>query len=127
MSVLIMVVACAAAARSFAEQQSLMMTDPPIEIIINNPIPNSQGPRMPAFIPISGVVDDALNAAILSFSYNCGTVSVEMINSEDGSLVETVVEGVGTVMIPFSLTPGYWTVTLTLESGVVYQGHFELD
>ena len=82
---------------------------------------------MPAFIPISGVVDDALNAAILSFSYNCGTVSVEMINSEDGSLVETVVEGVGTVMIPFSLTPGYWTVTLTLESGVVYQGHFELD
>ena len=127
MSVLLLVVTCAATARSFAEQRSLLMTDPPIEIIINNPIPNSQGPRVPAFIPISGYVDDDLDVAFLTFSSNIGTVTVEMTNLDDDNTLETEVIGSGSVVIPFAFTPGHWTVTFTLESGAVYQGHFEID
>lgn len=124
MSILLGIVTCAAAARPFAENYSIN-NDPPVEIIIESSTTN-QGPRMPARIPISGVIDNGLNAAVLSFAYNCGTVSVEMVNTEDGTTLDEEVEGVGTVMIPFNFTSGYWTVTFTLENGAVYHGYFEI-
>ncbi len=126
MSVLLMVVTCAAAARPFAELSSSRDDEVVIEIEYENESEESEGPRMPVRIPISGVIDNGLNAAVLSFAYNCGTVSVEMVNTEDGTTLDEEVDGVGTVMIPFNFTTGYWTVTFTLENGAVYHGYSEI-
>ena len=127
MSFLLLVVTCAATAMSFAESNPVH-DDPPIDIIINGPgSENGLGPRIPVLIPVSGCVDTVLGAAFFSFSSPCGTVTIEMENLNDGSLLETEVNGTGTVVIPFAFSSGFWTVTITLESGAEYTGYFEID
>ena len=102
-------------------------TGDPIPIIIiqeNDDLDNNS--RGPVGGPISGYVDPDFEVVVLSFTQSCGTVQISFSNQTDGNYYSTSVNGSGTVVIPLSITSGYWTVTFTLSSGAVYLGQFTI-
>lgn len=95
-------------------------------IISRPPSQGSNGNRSTDPILISGYVDSGLSIAVLFFSNPCGTVEIEFCNLTTGYEYETSVNGEGCVIIPLSLSSGYWSVSFTLTTGVEFIGEFVL-
>lgn len=117
----IMAIACAAAARPFAEQPRTGGDGTPI-IINTLPIPGPNSPRTP--VPISAMVEGS--AVYVTFTDNLGDIDYELVNHTTAETVSGEVEGSGLVRIPFSGNPGFYSITFTLESGMQYYGVFNL-
>ena len=89
-----------------------------IEIKDGNPV---GVPRMPSVIPIQGVVSGS--TIYLSFTDDLGLIAVELSESVNGLILQTVVDSSYlSAAIPFSGAPGEYYITFTLPSGAEYIG-----
>ena len=98
--------------------------DDPIIITFPPPPPGPGGNR--SIAPISGYIDLGLEAAVLTFSSPSGMVTVCFDNNTSGYSFQGVVNGSGSVVIPLSLSSGFWIVTCIFPDGTVYYGEFEI-
>ena len=98
--------------------------DDPI-IIFPTP-PPGDGNRSPSIVPISGYYDTLAGAIVISFSSPCGQVGLRFDNMTNGDYYETSVNGSGTVILPFSFSPGLWRITFSLADGSVLHGEFSV-
>lgn len=95
----------------------------PTVIVIKTTGENGLIPRSPALIPLQGVV---LGYSIyLTFFSDLGVVGVTLEEAAYGQVIHTVVDAsLPYATIPFSGDAGDYTITFTLEDGVVYVGSF---
>lgn len=86
----------------------------------------SSAPKAPSTVRLKAYYD-CVSSEIVVSARNAGTsirVSVENLVSGESSLFS--ISGNSVSYLPISGTTGYWLLTFTLESGVVYTGHFTL-
>lgn len=90
--------------------------------------PGPDGPRSPAFIPISAYYDSSVSSVLLSFKSNLGEIEVEVLNSSTGGYSSTFVDTQFLYSaIPITLGSGHYIITFTLPSGQQYQGEFDVN
>ena len=84
------------------------------------------GPRSSASIPIRGML---LGGTIyLSFSSNLGEVEVSVSEAAEGLIMSTVVDSSTlSAILPFSGSPGEYSITFSLSSGDEYDGSFVIE
>ena len=97
--------------------------EPTVVVIVNSDIGN--GPRSQSSVPITAcVISDTI---YLSFSSDLGEVDVVLEESSEGVILQTSVDSSTlSAIIPFSGAPGEYYITITLPSGAVYEGQFEI-
>lgn len=97
-------------------------------IIINPGISDDNNggiPRLPSIVPISGFVEDGV--IHLNFSGDLGNVSVVIEHSDFGIILQTIVDGSNPdAIIPFTETPGEYTIYFTTSGGNSYIGWFSI-
>lgn len=99
--------------------------DGPVVIRIKNGGIDDGGPRVPALVPIQGIIVDS--RIYLYFSSDLGDVDVTLEEATCGSIMHTVVDASSPyATIPFSGDAGDYTITFTLENGAEYVGSFLL-
>ncbi|MBO7604453.1 MAG: DUF3244 domain-containing protein [Bacteroidales bacterium] len=102
-----------------------LQSDGPITINVKVGDGGYEGPRMPALIPIQGLVHS--DTIYLSFSFDLGDVDVILEEATSGTVLHTVVDASSLyATIPFSGDAGDYTITFTLENGAEYVGSFLL-
>lgn len=89
--------------------------------------PGPDGPRSPAFIPISAYYDSLVSSVLLSFRSNLGEIEVEVLNSTTGGYSYTLIDTQFLYsVIPITLGSGHYIIIFTLPSGQQYQGEFNV-
>ncbi len=84
---------------------------------LGTPVPNRSS------VPIGGSVSEGI--IYLSFSDNLGVIAVELSESVNGLILQTVVDSSYlSAAIPFVGAPGEYYITFTLTSGAEYIGTF---
>ena len=103
----------------------LAKTDPEAIIIVHQPSDPPDGPR--SLSPSIEAYYETDSLCVYATLSNAGTsVSVEFVNNTTDETAVYVISGTGSSVLPISGTPGYWTVTFTLENGQVYFGAFSI-
>ena len=89
--------------------------------------PGPDGPRSPAFIPISAYYDSLVSSVLLSFRSNLGEIEVEVLNPTTGGYSYTLIDTQFLYsVIPITLGSGHYIIIFTLPSGQQYQGEFNV-
>ena len=84
----------------------------------------STSPRMPSATHIAASYVFALDSVYANLSNAGDIVEVEFNNCTTGEHYSFEVPGNGLSVMNIGNSPGWWTVCFTLQSGVVYAGHF---
>lgn len=87
---------------------------------------NTNRPRVPSATRIEAYFNDETSSVELYLTAAGETVCIALDNAHTGESGATVVPGNGLSEIPFSASAGLWTITITLENGIVYQGCFTI-
>lgn len=83
-------------------------------------------PQAPALRLFSAFVDTDSNALFVSSRYDVGEVSATIENTTAGDIYSYTFDSADTALLPINCTAGFWTITLTLDSGSVFVGEFQL-
>lgn len=83
-------------------------------------------PQAPALRLFSAFVDTDSNALFVSSRYDVGEVPVSVENLSTGEYYEYLFDSSEMAILPISCTEGFWRITLTLDTDVVYVGEFEI-
>lgn len=100
--------------------------------IIGVPIHSNDGrspsgrPQVPALSLFSAFVDTNSNTLFVSSRYDVGEVSATIENTTAGDIYSYTFDSADTALLPINCTAGFWTITLTLDSGAVFVGEFQL-
>lgn len=84
-------------------------------------------PKAPGQIPIECVYLSSASTIVVNYLYDLGSVTVEIENQTTGEYSQSVVNALAGPM-PFIIsgTYGFWRITFTLSSGMVYYGEFDI-
>lgn len=83
-------------------------------------------PHAPALRLFSAFVDTNSNTLFVSSRYDVGEVSATIENTTAGDIYSYTFDSADTALLPINCTAGFWTITLTLDSGAVFVGEFQL-
>ena len=83
-------------------------------------------PQAPALRLFSAFVDTDSSALFVSSRYDVGEVSATIENTTAGDIYSYTFDSADTALLPINCTAGFWTITLTLDSGSVFVGEFQL-
>lgn len=83
-------------------------------------------PRMPSGTIITASYDENTESVCALLSNAGETVEVEFYNLTTNEYYFFEIPGSGLSIMPISGNPGYWTVSFTLLSGLIYDGEFQL-
>ncbi len=98
----------------------------PAEIIVIIPDAPGSIPRVPAQIPIQGMVLG--NTIYLAFQCDLGDIDVELYKDGSGLVWQTSVDSSElSAMLPFNGSSGDYTLTFTTSGGAVYEGSFSIE
>lgn len=83
--------------------------------------------KTPVRIPFEVWVDSFTSIMEVYFLADIGELEISLVNIYTGESVDTVVDSSdGSVLIPFSATPGLYSISFFLSNGKEYNGEFEL-
>ncbi len=106
--------------------KDLSNTQTPAEIIVIIPDAPGSIPRVPAQIPIQGMVLG--NTIYLAFQCDLGDIDVELYKDGSGLVWQTSVDSSElSAMLPFNGSSGDYTLTFTMSGGAVYEGSFSIE
>ena len=106
--------------------KDLSNTQTPAEIIVIIPDAPGSIPRVPAQIPIQGMVLG--NTIYLAFQCDLGDIDVELYKDGSGLVWQTSVDSSElSVMLPFNGSSGDYTLAFTTSGGAVYEGSFSIE
>lgn len=71
-------------------------------------------------------IDTDMSLFLISVASDCGDVSLVLENQITGEYYSTSFDYYHPLSIPLMSVSGWWTVTLTLESGIIYYGEVEI-
>lgn len=98
----------------------------PAEIIVIIPDAPGSIPRVPAQIPIQGMVLG--NTIYLAFQCDLGDIDVELYKDGSGLVWQTSVDSSElSAMLPFNGFSGDYTLAFTTSGGAVYEGSFSIE
>ena len=98
----------------------------PVVIIVTTSGDYGGGPRIPAQIPIQGMVMG--NTIYLVFQCDLGDIDVELYKDGSGLVWQTSVDSSElSAMLPFNGSSGDYTLTFTMSGGAVYEGSFSIE
>ncbi len=98
----------------------------PAEIIVIIPDAPGSIPRVPAQIPIQGMVLG--NTIYLAFQCDLGDIDVELYKDGSGLVWQTSVDSSElSAMLPFNGSSGDYTLAFTTSGGAVYEGSFSIE
>ena len=101
------------------------MSDDPIIIPIGAGSPGPDGhPR--TGLSFYSAIDTDMSLFLISVASDCGDVSLVLENQITGEYYSTSFDYYHPLSIPLMSVSGWWTVTLTLESGIIYYGEVEI-
>lgn len=101
--------------------------DDPVLIPMETLEGETGGSRSPSIIPIVASYSAALSSICVCYSWNLGSVTVEIENQTTGEYAQTLVNAmVGSTAFLISGTAGHWTITFTLFGGTKYVGEFDI-
>lgn len=83
-------------------------------------------PRTPNTTTIEAWYSWSISSVRASLANAGDSVQVAFNNLSTGEYYSFVVNGNGSSVMPISDSSGYWTVSFTLSSGVIYDGYFIL-
>lgn len=96
-----------------------------VTLLEQSTIPEEQIPRTPSSLTITCLV--IFNNIYLSFSESPGMVRILLEEEGEGPVVQTSINCSNLyTIIPFTRGPGDYSITLTLSSGSVYVGQFNI-
>ena len=99
----------------------------PEDIPVRGIRPGGNTPRSPEEIPVAASVSVSASCIYITILSEVGNIDIELENLTTGEYSLTSVNSsTGSTIIPFSGSSGTWVITFTLESGVVYEGEFEI-
>lgn len=105
--------------------------DDPVDILIIGEGGTNNGDpfhRSSGEIPIEASYYSSLSMFLLNFSYDLGSVSIEIENLTTGAYSQTVINATqGAHPLVIAGTAGVYEITFTLTNGVVYIGSFEIE
>lgn len=98
----------------------------PAEIIVIIPDAPGSIPRVPAQIPIQGMVLG--NTIYLAFQCDLGDIDVELYKDGSGLVWQSSVDSSElSAMLPFNGSSGDYTLIFTTSGGAVYEGSFSIN
>lgn len=98
----------------------------PSEIVVKVGTVSGSNPRVPAQIPIQGMVLG--NTIYLAFQCDLGDIDVELYKDGSGLVWQTSVDSSElSVMLPFNGSSGDYTLAFTTSGGAVYEGSFSIE
>lgn len=84
--------------------------------------------RAPAQIPLTCAFSEENSAITVVYFDDLGSASINIDNNSTGEECQYIVNAVtGVQVIPFSGTPGFWTILFRLSNGTSYFGEFEIS
>lgn len=98
-----------------------------VEIIVHsNQGESIEPPRTPNTTTIEAWYSWSISSVRASLANAGDSVQVAFNNLSTGEYYSFVINGNGSSVMPISDSSGYWTVSFTLSSGVIYDGFFIL-
>ena len=83
-------------------------------------------PHAPARSLFYGALDTDFDVLFVNSIYDVGEVPVSVENQSTGEYYEYLFDSSEMAILPISCTEGFWRITLTLDTDVVYVGEFEI-
>lgn len=97
-----------------------------VYIVVLPDVESSGEPRSPNTTTIEAWYSWNTSSVRASLANAGDSVQVEFNNLSTGEYYSFVINGNGSSVMPISDSSGYWTVSFTLSSGVIYDGYFIL-